>query len=152
MLRSFVKFWLPALVWMLIIFSASSDSHSSQHSSCFFEPLLRWLFPQMPPARVEAIHFAFRKACHLTEYAILALLFWRGIRQPVRNDSRAWNWSEAGLALALVLLFAASDEIHQVFVPSRTGQTSDVFIDATGGALGLLALRIGHKLLNRRRT
>ncbi len=137
---------------MLIIFTASGDTHSSQHSSRFFEPLLRWLFPQMPPDRVEALHFVFRKGCHLTEYAILALLFWRGLRQPVRHDSRAWNWPEAGLALALVFLFAASDEIHQAFVPSRTAQVSDVFIDTTGGALGLLALRAGHKFLNRRRT
>jgi VanZ family protein len=37
-------------------------------------------------------------------------------------------------------LFAASDEFHQMFVPTRTARVSDVFIDLAGGALGLLAL------------
>ena len=131
---------------MGIIFSASADARSYQHSSTLFEPLLRWLFPQLPPDQVARLHHLFRKGCHLTEYAILALLLWRAIRQPVKNDARGWNWNEAGLALALAFLYAASDEIHQVFIPSRTALTSDVFIDATGGALGLLGLWLGHRI------
>ncbi len=124
-----------------------------------FEPLLRWLFPQLSADHIETLHHVFRKCCHLTEYAILALLFWNAIHQtgkkipppplaPERSEDR-WNWPEAGLALALVLLYAASDEIHQVFVPTRTALTSDVFIDTSGGALGLLALWFGHKIFHR---
>ena len=29
--RMFLKFWLPVLLWMAVIFSASSDSHSYEH-------------------------------------------------------------------------------------------------------------------------
>ena len=53
-----------------------------------------------------------------------------------------WNWAEAGLALSMVFLYGASDEIHQAFVPNRTAQVSDVLIDTAGGAAGLLALWI----------
>jgi len=35
------------LIWMALIFSASSDSHSYEHSSRFVEPFLRWLFPHL---------------------------------------------------------------------------------------------------------
>ena len=60
-----------------------------------------------------------RKCAHLTEYAMLALLLWRAVRKPVKNDPRPWIWREARLALLLVVLYAASDEFHQLFVPSR---------------------------------
>jgi VanZ family protein len=141
-LRPFFKYWLPVLIWMALIFSASGDSHSYEHSSLFVEPLLHWLFPQMSQARVETIHHIIRKCGHLTEYAVLALLLWRAVRRPVKNDSRPWIWREARLVLLIVALYAASDEFHQIFVPTRTAQVSDVFIDTVGGAASLLALWI----------
>jgi VanZ family protein len=141
-LRPFLKYWLPALIWLALIFSASSDSHSYEHSSLFVEPFLHWLFPQMPEAQVQEIHHFVRKCAHLNEYAVLALLLWRAVRRPVKNDLRPWGWPEAGLALAIVFLYAASDEFHQIFVPMRTALVSDVFIDTAGGAAGLLALWI----------
>jgi len=125
---------------MAVIFSASSDAKSYQHSSLFVEPLLRWLFPHMTPAHIEAIHHFIRKCGHLTEYAVLALLLWRATRQPVKNDPRPWNWRLAEVILGVVFLYAASDEFHQRFVPTRTPLVSDVFIDTGGGAIGLLAL------------
>jgi len=137
-----LKFWLPPLVWMALIFSASSDTKSYQHSSWLVEPFLRWLFPHMPQGQIEAIHHFIRKCAHLTEYAVLALLLWRALRKPVKNDSRPWNWPEARLALLLVMFYAATDEFHQSFVPTRTPLVTDVLIDTTGGAAGLFALWI----------
>jgi VanZ family protein len=139
-LRTFCKYWLPVLAWMALIFTASSDSHSYEHSSRILEPLLRWLFPHLPEAYIQEIHHYFRKCAHLAEYFVLALLLWRGLSKPVKNVSRPWNWREARLALLLVALYAASDEFHQIFVPTRTSLVSDVFIDTSGGAAGLLAL------------
>jgi hypothetical protein len=83
-----LKYWLPPLVWMAAIFTGSSDAKSSQHSSRFVEPILHWLFPHMTQPHIEQIHYDFRKFCHLTEYAILALLLWRAIRQDVRKQIR----------------------------------------------------------------
>jgi VanZ family protein len=141
-MRVFIKYWLPPFLWMALIFTASGDPHSYEHSSRLFEPLLRWLFPHMSQARIELIHHLIRKCAHLAEYAALALLLWRAVRRPVKNDTRPWVWPEAGLALAIVFLYAASDEFHQIFVPTRTAQVSDVLIDTAGGAVALLALRL----------
>ena len=143
-LRPFFKYWLPVLIWMALIFSASSDSHSYEHSSRFVEPFLHWLFPQMPEAQVKEIHHLLRKSAHLTEYAVLALLLWRAVRRPVKNDPRPWRWAEAGLALAGVFAYAATDEFHQIYVPNRTPLISDVLIDTTGGVAGLLLLWLWH--------
>jgi VanZ family protein len=153
--RAFLKFWLPVVLLMTLIFSASSDSRSYEHSRRLFglfEPFLHWLFPQMHPEQITNIHHLFRKSAHIVEYAVLALLLWRAIRHtcgktprpPVapKRSAGGWNWAEARLALLIVMLFAATDEFHQLFVPDRTSLVSDVFVDTCGGAVALFALWI----------
>jgi VanZ family protein len=103
--RIFFKCWLPVLFWMIVIFAASSDAHSYEHSSRFIEPVLHWLFPQMPQAQIEEIHHFIRKCGHLTEYAVLALLLWRALRRS-KNDRQVWSWRHARLVLLLVMLYA----------------------------------------------
>lgn len=144
-LRVFLKYWLPVLMWMALIFSASSDTRSFTRSSRILGPLLQWLFPQMPEDTVNLIVLILRKGAHLTEYAVLAMLCWRALRKPAKPDARPWNWREARLVLLLIALYAASDEFHQLFVASRDATVRDVLIDTAGGAAGLLALwRIGR--------
>ncbi|MFZ0828609.1 MAG: VanZ family protein [Verrucomicrobiia bacterium] len=139
-LRPFLKYWLPVLIWMGVIFSASSDSHSAEHSSRLIVPLLHWLFPHLSETHIQDIHELFRKSAHLAEYAVLALLLRRALCRPGRPDPGPWNWRDARLTLLLVMFYAATDEFHQQFVPARTSLVSDVFIDTAGGAAGLLAL------------
>ena len=139
-LRAFLKYWLPPLVWMAAIFTGSSDAKSSQHSSRFVEPILHWLFPHMTQPHIEQIHYDFRKFCHLTEYAILALLLWRALSQS--KNLPAWSWPRVQGTMLLVCLYASTDEFHQSFVPTRTSLISDVFIDTAGGAIGLLVFWI----------
>ena len=149
MLRSFLKFWVPPLAWMAVIFTASGDSQSYVHSSRYFEPLLRWLFPRLSIEHVETLHHIFRKCAHLTEYAILALLVWRALHR-VNTGLSNWSWPKVGGTLLVVFLYASSDEFHQSFVPNRTPLFGDVLIDTAGGAVGLLALWFGQKLFKRR--
>ena len=138
-LHAFLKFWLPVLFWMALIFTASADSHSSEHTSRFIKPLLHWLFPQMSSDHVEDAHIFIRKCAHLMEYAVFALLVWRALHLT-KNHLPPWSWPKVGGTLLIVFLYAASDEFHQNFVPTRTARVSDVFIDTAGGALGLLVL------------
>ncbi|MCX6876889.1 MAG: VanZ family protein [Verrucomicrobia bacterium] len=147
--RPVFKFWLPPLIWMLVIFSASGDAASARHSSRVFVPLMHWLFPQMTPARIEEFHYLFRKGAHLTEFAVLALLLWHAIRHSKTSAGHQWLWQQAGLALVLVLLYAAGDEIHQAFVPGRTGQLSDVMVDTAGGIIGLSLLWLAGRIFKR---
>ena len=138
---AFLKFWLPVLLWMALIFTASADSHSYQHSSRLVEPLLRWLFPNMPQSEIGDIHEAARKCCHLLEYAVFAMLIWRAFGQP-KYSLPAWSRKKVGIILLVVFLYAGTDEFHQIFVPTRTPHFTDVLIDTAGGAFGLLFLRI----------
>lgn len=135
-MRAFLNFWVPVLLWMLVIFGASADSHSYEHSSRIIIPLLRWLFPHMAPSEMESIHHFSRKCCHVLEYAIFGFLIFRAVSHS-RNRLPAWSWPRVGGAMLIVFLYAASDEYHQRFVPTRTPRVLDVCIDTAGGALGL---------------
>jgi VanZ family protein len=137
--NTLLRYWLPVVLWMALIFGFSTDAGAPRNSSRIIGPLLRWLDPEISDATVQAIQLAVRKTAHVTEYAILVLLVWRARRQPVRGDSRPWRWNDAVVAFVVAALFAASDEWHQSFVPSREGQWSDVAIDSVGAAMGLTA-------------
>jgi VanZ family protein len=143
--RAFLMYWLPLVLWMLVIFGGSGDSSSFQHSSRIIGPLVHWLFPALPDEKIRNVVVAVRKCAHLTEYAVLAWLFWRARRQPLPHDARPWRWPDVAWALLFCAVYAATDEVHQTFVPNRQGAVSDVFLDSLGAAAGLL----GHWLLGR---
>jgi len=145
-----LSYWVLVVVWMAVIFSASSDRMSFQHSSRIIGPIVHWLWPSLSEAGVHNIVMGVRKGAHLTEYAILALLVWRALRATEKlrepesesgaGDSGGWPWRRAAQSVVIVLLYASSDEFHQLFVPSRQASILDVLLDTTGGVLGLIFL------------
>jgi len=144
--RNTILYWLPVMVWMGLIFCASTDQFSSQHTSRILGPLLHWLLPFLSNQAIDWIMRVIRKGAHVAEYAVLALLTWRALRQRI---NKGWNWPQARLALLCVMLYAAIDEFHQSFVPSREARVSDVMIDTTGGAMALAALFVAGKCLKK---
>lgn len=142
-MRVFLRSWAPVLVWMVVIFGFSADSHSYEHSSRFFIPFLRWLFPHMSSVEMERIHHLFRKCCHVFEYAVFGFLVFRAVNWS-RNSLPPWSWPRVGGVLLVVFLYAATDEYHQRFVPTRTPRVLDVIIDTAGGALGIGIAWIFH--------
>jgi len=101
---------------------------------------MHWLFPELSKESIDTVVFVVRKASHVTEYAILALLLWRARRKPIRNDTRPWSGADARFAVVIVALYASTDEFHQAFVPSRQASVWDVLLDTSGAALGILLL------------
>ena len=133
--RNFVRYWVPVIVWMLVIFTASTDLMSAEHTSRFIGPFLRWLVPEISAATLLAVQFFVRKAAHVTEYAILAALLLRALRA----DEGKGLPLAVGATLAVAAIYAALDEYHQSFVASRTASPGDVMIDICGAATGLAA-------------
>ncbi len=143
--------WLLPVVWMVLIFIGSTDRLSAAHTSHFIEPFLRWLFHgSLSDQQIDEIHFLIRKTAHLCEYAVLCILFWWALASP-GTAVRPW-WHRSLFAVALAACFAASDEFHQSFVPSRGASVEDVLIDTVGATLGLsLFLTVGHILRSLKR-
>jgi VanZ family protein len=133
--RRLVSKWMPVIAWMLLIFAGSSDALSAEHTSRFLLPFLRWLDPHISIATIMAIHFTLRKFAHFSEYAILAALLWRALYGTFTTMSRGML---ASTAFFVAAAFAAFDEFHQSFVPSRTASSYDVMIDCTGALVAVL--------------
>jgi len=132
----FVRYWMPAIVWMMLIFAGSSDVLSDTNTSRFIVPFLHWLYPQISNEAVNIINIGIRKFGHVSEYLILAILLWRAFQQGA-------NW-KARLSILFVATllgcaaFAAGDEFHQSFVPTRTPSPLDVLIDICGALVGVV--------------
>ncbi len=121
-----------------MIFGASTDLMSSSHTSRIIGPILRWINPDVKDETVRRIQLVIRKGAHVTEYGILALLLYRAIRRSLERRPEEWCRKCAAWAWGVTFLYAASDEWHQTFVPSRGGSIHDMLIDVSGAALGLV--------------
>jgi VanZ family protein len=139
----------PPIVWATLIFIGSSDLLSGSHTGSFLMGPLHWLFPHASEQTLAAIHFAIRKAGHMTEYAILAGLTARAFRtSSLEFLSRRWFW----LSLVMVAAYSLSDEVHQMFVPTRGGSIRDVMIDTVGGLIGLVLVWLWQRRAKKNKT
>lgn len=136
----FLKYWLPVLVWMIVIFGASTELGATKNTSRFIGPVLHWLFPNIADESVERVQTVVRKSSHAIEYAILGLLLWRARRKTFSNSSTGWQWRDAGIVVAFCALYAATDEFHQTFVAGRQGSPWDVLLDTSGALVGMILL------------
>jgi VanZ family protein len=136
--RFFIRYWLPVILWMIFIFIGSTDLMSAEHTSRFIGPFLRWFAPDITEATIASVQLVVRKCAHLTEYAILAALFYRAFRLHREHV--------LGAAFIFAGLYAALDEFHQSFVASRTGTPYDIMIDCAGAIIGLAI----YRLINRK--
>jgi VanZ family protein len=102
--------WGPALLMMMLIFSASS-------------------LPSNDIPNFGKFDFSVKKLGHTFGYFLLGLSYLRGFgRDKPRHAWAAW---------LLAALYAASDELHQRYTPGRGPHVFDVGIDSIGAALGI---------------
>ncbi len=135
-MKTFLKYWLPLLIWLGVIFVGSTDLMSAQHTSRFIVPFLRWLNPAISWAAIDTIHIVIRKMAHVSEYAILALMLWRALCRGAALQTKTPILF--GAVLLACTVFAVLDEFHQSFVGSRTSSARDVLLDSAGAFLGAL--------------
>ncbi len=76
----------------------------------------------------RGLNIFIRKAAHFSLYAAMGFLGYLWLRRKQHNISTV---------LSCVFLFAALDELHQTFVPGRTGLVSDILLDCLGAACGI---------------
>ena len=135
----FAKYWIPALIWLALIYVGSTDLMSAEHTSRFLGPFLRWLKPDITADAIAKVQLFVRKVAHLTEYAILAALLWKAVYSGTNLKIKI---STLFVTVWLVsTLIAVSDEFHQSLVTSRTASIGDVRIDMIGAIFGLIFCR-----------
>jgi len=126
--------WGPLILWMALISLGSTDVLASDETSRFIVPFLRWLLPGAAPATLDLLHEATRKLGHVSEFAILAVLWYRSLTW----ERQARRPKAALAAFVLTLAFAGLDEVHQAFVATRTASLMDVGWDGLGALCGVV--------------
>ena len=128
-----------------VIWLASSDLGAMSHQSRILGPILAAL-GFSPETTIKIIVFI-RKNAHMGEYALFAVLAWRGWHaRPLLWRRTAWRWWPDALApLGFAVAWASLDEFHQSFVPSRTASVGDVCWDTAGALIGLAVLWLWHR-------
>jgi len=116
-------------VWAAVIFTFSTDTFSSEHTQGILVGILHTLLPFLSQETLFALHNFIRKCAHVGEYFVLGVLLFRAVRTP----RESWQWRWAFLAILIAAFYASSDEMHQIFVPSRGASIWDALLD-TGGA------------------
>jgi VanZ family protein len=106
-MRRTLALWLPVLAWAAVIFGISAIPSPSTG-------LGEW-------------DTVLRKGAHMVEYAVLAVLLWRALRDRLA-------------ALLIAVAYAGTDELHQAFVRGRHASPVDVAFDGIGAAAGLVLL------------
>lgn len=131
------NFWLylPLILWISGIFYLSSNKGSISNTSRFLSPVFAHLFPEKDSDTLRIYHLIFRKLCHFTGYAVLALFailaYYNSTTIYLANY---WHLS----AFATVVFIASADEIKQSFYANRVGSVSDVVLDSIGGLTAIL--------------
>lgn len=134
---------------MGLIYIGSTDLLSSSNTSRFIVPILRWIKPDISWSTIRTVHHYIRKAGHVTEYAVLAILIYRAIPKPDSAKPFWRRWLPAAITLGGAALFAASDEFHQSFYRSRGPSAGDVLIDSIGALVGLSLIYLFHRWRHR---
>jgi VanZ family protein len=124
-----VRAWAAVVLWTLVVLGFSSPAFSAEITRRGIGPLIRLL--GLTREQADFVHFLIRKGAHVMEYGVLGLLAFRAARRT-RPPLRA-----AGLAAAIALAVAGTDELHQSFEPTRTGRARDVVLDLGGASLGI---------------
>ena len=133
--RSSVWHWLctaTSVLWMLVIFVLSNQpaAISSGQSGV----IVGHLQQAMPGVSTAILTFLVRKSAHIIAYFILGILMYRALRINIRR----WRTrTVASFALLSCSLYAVTDEIHQLFIPGRSGELRDVMIDSIAALVGV---------------
>ena len=123
------------VIWMILIFIMSSfNSTESSNQSGFIVDIIANIFNIN---NLNILSLIIRKLAHFTEYFILGLL----VYNMIYNHNK-----KTYIAIIICILYATSDELHQILVPGRSCQLLDITIDSIGSLLGIYLLFIFFKI------
>lgn len=132
--------WIAVVMWCVVIFFFSQQNgQESGNTSELVKKLFMLIGIDVNSILGEMATLVIRKGAHFTEYFILYLLTFNAIGNGGKLKRRL-----AG-ALMFTVFYAASDEIHQYFIPGRACALKDVLIDSSGGVLAGIIMYIRYK-------
>lgn len=130
-----ISAWLPVVLAVCVIVVESTAFLGADHTSGPLRWIWEHVFGHVSNARWAVLHHHIRKAGHFLGYGTMGLLWFRAWWMSLPRMAFVLN---AVLALAGTAAVASLDELHQSFLPNRTGIPSDVLLDCSGAVVILL--------------
>lgn len=126
--------WASVILWMALIFYLSHQpaTESSELSSGISEMIFNIINKIAPTVEFDRFNYMIRKGAHFIAYFVLAIFTVNALR---RSGERGYRSST--VALGICVVYAISDESHQLFIPGRSGEVTDVLIDSAGASVGI---------------
>lgn len=121
--------WLPVAVGIGVIMMESTEMFGADHTGGPLRRLWEALFGPVSNVHWDLIHMLIRKCGHFFGYGAIGLLWLRAWWMTLPH-SRFLD--DAILALLGTSLVASLDELHQAYLPNRTGTPRDVLLDCCG--------------------
>ena len=116
---------------MLVIFLMSSEVAGT--SSARSDEIVRTIQSIGVSASTDLLTFLVRKAAHISAYFVLGILLFNLLKEYGLGVKKM-----VFISIAIAMLYACTDEVHQVFVSGRSGEVRDVLIDTAGAAVGVV--------------
>ena len=138
-----LRAWLPVVLGVGIIALESTTLFGAEHTSGPLRWLYQELFGKVDDAHWGTIHFYLRKTGHFLGYGLLGLAWLRAWWLTLPKSVFV---TDALLALLGTAMTASADELHQTFLPGRTGTPWDVLIDCSGAITLQLLVYIGMRI------
>ena len=135
--KKIIKGFIVILCMLSIfLFSTDNSSESTRKSNQVILGITNLFHKDLSNKEKKKIIDMFfvpiRKIAHFGIYLVLGISFICFLREfsiPVLKLLL--------LSIFLTFLYACSDEVHQLFVPGRSGQVSDVLLDTIGASIGV---------------
>ncbi|HBG76096.1 VanZ family protein [Eubacteriales bacterium mix99] len=146
--------WTLPVLWMCIIFAFSHQpGNDSSRMSGGITQIIESMagFLNINTDRFD-LHLFVRKSAHFLEFAVLGALFFAAFRPASRRPSPRSGLRTGLRAQAAGMAYAATDELHQLFVPGRSCQVRDMLIDSCGVLLAVLLCCAFYLARGRRRA
>lgn len=124
---------LSVLIWMIFIFIMSSFDASE--SSAQSNIIVNFISNIFNINNIEFLSLIIRKLAHFTEYFILGILTYN----LIKNYRKKYY-----IAIIICIIYAISDEIHQIFIPGRSCQITDILIDSIGVITAIYICKLKH--------
>ena len=128
--------WILAAACMVAIFclSAQTAKDSADLSGSFIRAIFELI-------GIELQQEGIRTVAHCLEFMGLSFLMFNAIYAT-------WEVKLTPVfAFAGTVMYAVTDEIHQIFVPGRAFQISDILVDSTGALIGVIATFVIFKII-----
>ncbi len=141
---------LLVILWMAVVFMLSNQvaDESAQTSSGFIEWIVRIVYKDITYENmeiiIESVDTIVRKIAHFVLYAIGGFLISNLIEKYIEDKRK-----QCILSGVLGISYAITDEIHQYFVPGRSGELRDVCIDSGGIIVGILVWVLLGKIIHK---